>query len=65
MFRSRELVYHMPDINEARKHVQDQLSQLNSHFKRLVNPDRYPVGLERGLYDIQIRLICRNSEMIS
>ncbi len=34
-----------------------QLASFHSGVKRFVNPHRYPVGLERGLQDLKLRLI--------
>jgi len=64
VFRGGKAVYKMPSIEEARKRSLDQLSHLQSGVTRLNNPERYPVWLEKDLYELKNRLIKRNRTMI-
>jgi len=41
----------------ARAHAKDELSRLHAGVKRFVNPHEYPVGLEKGLFDLRTELI--------
>ena len=44
-------------LPEARDRASRTLDGFHAGIKRLVNPHRYPVGLERGLYDQKIALV--------
>ncbi len=55
-------VYQSPSIDETRKFAIDQLDRFHSGVKRLVNPHRYPVGLEEGLHDLRTRMIMQIRE---
>ena len=35
----------------------DEMDRLHAGVKRFVNPHQYPVGLEKGLFDLRTRLI--------
>ena len=57
IFRRGQLVYQAPTLPESRARAQQQLALLAPGIKRSVNPHQYPVGLERGLFDLRTRLI--------
>jgi nicotinate phosphoribosyltransferase len=57
VFRRGELVHARPPLAESRQRTLDQLSHLHAGVKRFVNPHQYPVGLEKGLFDLRTRLI--------
>ncbi|MBI4424567.1 MAG: nicotinate phosphoribosyltransferase [Elusimicrobia bacterium] len=44
-------------LAEARRRVQVQLASFHEGVKRLANPHRFLVGLEKGLYELRTRLI--------
>jgi nicotinate phosphoribosyltransferase len=44
-------------LSVARDRVQEELAGFHAGIKRLVNPHRYPVGLERGLHDRKTALV--------
>ena len=44
-------------LSAARERVQTELAGFHAGIKRLVNPHRYPVGLERGLHDRKTALV--------
>jgi nicotinate phosphoribosyltransferase len=44
-------------LSAARDRVQKELDGFHAGIKRLVNPHRYPVGLERGLHDRKTALV--------
>jgi nicotinate phosphoribosyltransferase len=62
IFAAGKLVYTLPTIHQARERVQAQLSQFHSGIKRFVNPHTYPVGLEKGLFDMKTELIVKLRE---
>lgn len=57
VFAQGTLVYELPNIEQIRSHLQNQLRHFHSGVKRFVNPHRYPVGLEKSYYDTKINLI--------
>ena len=44
-------------LHAARERVQSELTGFHAGIKRLVNPHRYPVGLERGLHERRTALV--------
>lgn len=62
VFRSGQCAYDKPDIHTIRARVQTQLAGLHPGVKRFVNPHSYPVGLEKGLYDLKTNLILKLRE---
>jgi nicotinate phosphoribosyltransferase len=44
-------------LAESRERARRELAGFHAGIKRLVNPHRYPVGLERGLHDRKIALV--------
>lgn len=59
VFRKGELVYQEPSIHEIREYTRKQLEFFHEGIKRFVNPHKYPVGLEQGLYDLKTKLILK------
>jgi len=59
VLRAGRLVYEVPSLEQARRRTQEQLAGLHPGVRRLVNPHRYPAGLERGLHELKMRLILR------
>lgn len=57
IFRRGQRVYELPSIEQIRVHRSKELSHFHAGVKRFVNPHRYPVGLEKGLFDLKTRLI--------
>jgi nicotinate phosphoribosyltransferase len=57
MVRGGQGLYDPPSTEDVRARVQAQIAALPKGLKRFENPHRYPVGLERGLYDLRLRLI--------
>jgi nicotinate phosphoribosyltransferase len=57
IFRRGQRVYELPSIEEIRVHRSRELARFHAGVKRFVNPHRYPVGLEKGLFDLKTRLI--------
>jgi nicotinate phosphoribosyltransferase len=57
IFRGGRPVWEPPPLEAVRTRVRDQLARCHGGIKRFDNPHRYPVGLERGLYDLKTRLV--------
>lgn len=59
VFREGRCCYQSPATKDIRTKVASQLSKLHRGVKRLVNPHRYPVGLEAGYYKMKTDLILK------
>jgi len=57
VFRGGRRVYDPPPLEESRARTAEQLDGFHQGVKRFVNPHRFPVGLERGLFDLRTRLV--------
>jgi nicotinate phosphoribosyltransferase len=57
LFREGKAVFEPPPAEEARQRALDQVERLDERFKRLSNPEVYPVGLEHGLFQIKQQII--------
>ncbi len=55
--RAGERVYDVPSATQARERAQEQLARFDESIRRLLDPYRYPVGVERGLFELRTRLI--------
>ena len=55
--RSGKRVHEPEPLSAARDRGQKELAGFHAGIKRLVNPHRYPVGLERGLHDRKTALV--------
>jgi nicotinate phosphoribosyltransferase len=59
VFRGGRNVYELPPLEASRQRTSDQLARFHAGIKRFANPHRYPVGLERSLFDLKTRLIMK------
>lgn len=59
VFRAGSRVYDPPTLEESRARTAAQLARFHAGIKRLVNPHRYPVGLEYGLHQRKTDLVLR------
>lgn len=59
VLRAGELVYDVPPLADSRTRTLEQLSKFHAGVKRLVNPHRYPAGLEQRSFEQRARLIRR------
>jgi nicotinate phosphoribosyltransferase len=57
IFRKGKLVYSLPSLEEIRKRREEQLKRFPNGLKRFLNPQLYPVGMEKSLYETKMRLI--------
>ncbi|MBQ9947221.1 MAG: nicotinate phosphoribosyltransferase [Oscillospiraceae bacterium] len=59
VFRSGELVYDLPSIEEIRSYCTQQLDTLWDEIKRFENPHKYYVDLSQKLWDVKYGLLDR------
>jgi nicotinate phosphoribosyltransferase len=57
VFRRGSQVWRAPALTEVRARTQAQLAGFHAGVKRFVYPHQFPVGLERGLFDLRTRLV--------
>lgn len=57
IFRGGKLVYETPGLEAIRSRAQQQLAGFHAGVKRFVNPHTYPVGLEKGLYELRHQMM--------
>ncbi|HET7754869.1 MAG TPA: nicotinate phosphoribosyltransferase [Anaeromyxobacteraceae bacterium] len=55
--RSGRVVAERPPLDAIRQRTGAELARFHPGVRRFVNPHRFPVGLERGLFDARTRLI--------
>ena len=59
IFRGGKRVYEPVPLEKIRRRTQEQLAQFHAGVKRFVNPHKYPVGLEKKLFDLKTDLILK------
>ncbi len=57
VYRKGQRVIELPTLEQIRARRAAQLARFHGGIKRLLNPHRYPVGLEEGLFDLKTRLM--------
>jgi nicotinate phosphoribosyltransferase len=57
VFRDGVRVGELPTAREARARATAQVASLHAGIRRFDHPHQYPVGLEKGLYDLRTQLI--------
>jgi nicotinate phosphoribosyltransferase len=57
VFRGGRRVYDPPPLADVRARTLAQLDRFHAGVKRFLNPHQFPVGLERGLYDLRLQLV--------
>jgi nicotinate phosphoribosyltransferase len=57
IFREGRLVYKERTIEETKAYCTAQLGKLHPGIRRLLNPHRYPAGLELDLHDLKLQLV--------
>lgn len=61
VLRRGKLVYDPPSLIDVQCRTRQQLANLHPSITRLMNPHRYPAGLESRLADLRAELIARES----
>ena len=59
IFDQGKNVYKKPAIADIKNYVQEELGTLHSSIKRFANPHQYPVGLEKGLFELKNKLVLK------
>lgn len=57
IFKSGELVYELPDIEEIREYCKSEVEGLWDEFKRFDNPHIYKVDLSKNLWELKNNLL--------
>jgi len=60
IFRRGSAVYTPPALDDVRDRTASQLAGFHAGVKRFLHPHQYPVGLEKGLFDLKTELVLRN-----
>jgi nicotinate phosphoribosyltransferase len=59
IFRGGSRVYSTPDLAHVQARTRQQCASLHPTITRLVNPHRYPAGLESRLHELRLKMIER------
>jgi nicotinate phosphoribosyltransferase len=62
ILRKGKRVYQSPSLPEIRNIAKESLKGFHFGIKRRVNPHRYPVGLEKSLFDLKTELMLKLRE---
>ncbi|WP_273949972.1 nicotinate phosphoribosyltransferase [Leuconostoc mesenteroides] len=57
IFVEGDLIYDLPDITTIKSYAKHSLNDLWDEYKRILNPEAYPVDLSQKLYDAKMNLI--------
>lgn len=57
VYRSGRLVYDLPPLDAVRAFCRAEQESFWDEYRRLVNPQEYPVDLSRGLWELKNRLL--------
>src|SRR5690606_16026445 len=57
IFVDGELVYDLPDLKQIKAHAKESLTALWDEYKRILNPEAYPVDLSQKAYDNKLAII--------
>lgn len=57
IFVEGDLIYDLPDITTIKSYAKHSLNNLWDEYKRILNPETYPVDLSQKLYDAKMNLI--------
>jgi nicotinate phosphoribosyltransferase len=65
VFSKGELVYEMPCLEESRGYLKENLDSLWDEYKRIMNPEDYPVDLSQKCWDNKMRNIEEVKEKVA
>ena len=57
VWKDGECVYNFPAVEDIRAYAEQNVSALWDEYKRILNPEQYPVDLSQALYDEKMRSI--------
>lgn len=56
-FKEGQLVYQLPTLSEIQEYARKNYDQLWDEYKRVLNPQHYPVDLAKGIWQDKMDLI--------
>ncbi len=59
IFKDGQLVYDFPSLEEIKEYAHKELDDLWDEYKRVLNPQEYPVDLAKDVWDNKMALIDR------
>lgn len=59
IFKDGQLVYDLPSLEEIKEYAHKELDDLWDEYKRVLNPQEYPVDLAKDVWDNKMALIDR------
>ncbi|MBM7645462.1 nicotinate phosphoribosyltransferase [Scopulibacillus daqui] len=65
IFSNGELVYECPDLQDIQDYVKENLTILWDEYKRILNPEEYPVDLSQTCWDNKMKKIDEVKEKIA
>ena len=57
IFKEGELVYQLPTLSEIQEYARKNYDQLWDEYKRVLNPQHYPVDLAKDIWQDKMDLI--------
>lgn len=64
IFDKGKLIYARPDVHEIKAYAKNSLECLWEEYRRMLNPEEYPVDLSQTLYDLKMASITKIHEQI-
>ncbi|MDK6521605.1 nicotinate phosphoribosyltransferase, partial [Aerococcus urinae] len=54
VYQDGKRVYDLPALEEVKAYAEESLAALWDEYKRILNPEAYPVDLSQELYDLKM-----------
>lgn len=64
IFNNGKLVYELPKLQEIKAYKDEQIEALWDEYKRILNPEQYPVDLSQKTYDQKLASIAEIREEV-
>ena len=64
IFNNGKLVYELPNLQEIKAYKDEQIEALWDEYKRILNPEQYPVDLSQKTYDQKLASIAEIREEV-
>ncbi|MDO4431800.1 MAG: nicotinate phosphoribosyltransferase [Aerococcaceae bacterium] len=64
IYQAGKLVYELPTLQEVKQYATESIAALWDEYKRILNPEKYPVDLSQQLYDAKMDSIKEIREMV-
>ena len=62
--KTEKRVYELPTLQEIKKYKDEQIEALWDEYKRILNPEQYPVDLSQKTYDQKLASIAEIREEV-